>query len=66
MTQKPEDNLGPPTLSAMAIVNKPGRVVCKGYSADTDEEVFELELDPDQAREFAYQLTKNSLEAEAR
>lgn len=65
MTQN-SDDLGPPTLSAMAITNSAGRVVARGYDANSGDEVFELELDPDQAREMAYQLTKNSLEAEAR
>jgi len=54
----------PPTLSAMAITNKNGKVVARGFDADSGDEVFELVLDTEQAREMAYQLTGNSIKAE--
>jgi hypothetical protein len=48
----------------MAITNKNGKVVARGFDADSGDEVFELVLDPEQAREMAYQLTGNSIKAE--
>lgn len=50
--------------AVLQITNKDGKVVSRGFDPESGDQVFELELAPESAREFAYYLTKNSLEAE--